>query len=350
MAQKIYLLVDYRGYFYSSVSSRGASMKLDLLTSFFAENGFDLVVRRFTDIDLRKDDYRGRYVLYQSSEDRDLHYKSYIEDIMLALQYQGAILIPDFYSLRAHHNKVFMELLRDLSSCAYIKSIVSRVYGTYEDYEAALSSHGHDIVLKPASGALSAGVKLASCDAEKRKYAREISGSFHLLDWLKNLVNTYIREGYVQKSRRRKKFVVQNFIPGLKGDYKILVYFDKYYVLSRETRKNDFRASGSGIFSYPKELPPGLLDYARLVFDSFQVPFLSLDVACLQDEFSLIEFQMLSFGTYTIEKSEFYFRSLDGGWQLSCEAPVLEREVARSVAKHLERMAGRDSKEGRLLA
>lgn len=338
MDQKIYLFVDYRSCFYSSVRSRGASMQLDLLQQFFAEYGCELVIKKFTDIDFRKVTYRGQYVLYQSSEDRDLHYKSYIEDIMLALQYQGAILIPDYYELRAHHNKVFMELLRDLSSCHEIKNIFSRAYGTYEDFAAELSSHGHDIVLKPASGALSAGVELASTDSEKRAYANAISRSFHLLDWLKNFVNTYIRKDYVQKSCHRRKFIVQNFIPGLKGDYKILVYHDKYYVLSRETRKNDFRASGSGIFSYPNELPNGLLDYTKLVFDSFNVPFISLDVACLQEKFALIEFQMLSFGTYTLEKSEFFFCQNESGWQLTYEKPVLEREVARSVAKHISRM------------
>ena len=338
MAQIIYIFVDYRSYFYSSVRSRGASMQLDLLKQYFDENGCELVIKKFTDIDFRKDNYRGEYVIYQSSEDRDLHYKSYIEDIILALQYQGAILIPDYYALRAHHNKVFMELLRDLSSCHEIKNIISRVYGTYEDYAAELSSHGHDIVLKPASGALSAGVDLATTDTKKKNCAKAISSSFYFLDWLKNLVNTYIRKDYVQKSNHRRKFIVQNFIPGLKGDYKILVYHDKYYVLSRETRKNDFRASGSGLFSYPKELPHGLLDYTKLVFDSFDVPFLSLDVACLQGKFALIEFQMLSFGTYTLEKSDFFFRKNESGWQLNNEEPVLEREVARSVAKHISRM------------
>jgi len=312
-------------------------MQLDLLKTFFSENGFELVIQRFTDIDFRKVNYLGRYVLYQSSEDRDLHYKSYIEDIILALQYQGAILIPDFYSLRAHHNKVFMELLRDLSSCHEVKDIVSKAYGTYEDYIAGLPDHGHDIVLKPASGALSKGVKLASTDAKKRTYAKSISSSFYPLDWLKNLVNSQIRKNYVQKSNHRRKFIVQNFIQGLKGDYKILVYFDKYYVLSREIRKNDFRASGSGIFSFPKVLPHGLLDYAKLVFDSFDVPFLSLDVASHQEKFSLIEFQMLSFGTYTLEKSDYFFCLNESGWHLTYEVPVLEREVARSVTKHINR-------------
>ena len=337
MSAKVLLLVDYRSYFYSSVRSRGASMQLGQLRQYFEDYGYELVIKKFSEIDFRNENFCGCYVLYQSSEDRDLHYKSYIEDIMLALQYQGAILIPDFYKLRAHHNKVFMEFLRDLSPRDEIKSIVSRAYGTYEDFATNLSNHAHSVVIKPASGALSYGVKLATSDSEKKRYAKDVSCSFNTLDWIKNLVNIFIRKKYIPKSNFRKKFIVQNFIPGLKGDYKILVYDDKYYVLSRQVRKNDFRASGSGIFSYPTELPSGLLDFAKLVFDNFETPFISLDIAFHDNKFFLIEFQMISFGSYTLEMSEFYFCLNDDKWQIEYEVPVLEREVARSVINYIEK-------------
>jgi len=48
----------------------------------------------------------------------------------------------------------------------------------------------------------------------------------------------------------RSKFIVQEFIPDLSNDWKVLVFWDKYYVLRRKNRPNDFRASGSGLFSF----------------------------------------------------------------------------------------------------
>jgi len=59
--------------------------------------------------------------------------------------------------------------------------------------------------------------------------------------------------GYVKRSLHRRKFVVQNFIGGLTHDYKVLAYGKKYYVVRRDNRPGDFRASGSGLLSWPEE-------------------------------------------------------------------------------------------------
>jgi len=345
MSIKVILLVDYRSYFYSSVRSRGASIDLHLLKNYMHENGCELVLQRFPDIDFRTNNFHGQYVMYQSSEDRGLYYKDYIEDILLALNFQGAMLIPDFYKFRAHHNKVFMEFMRDLSGCNEIKNIRTKNYGTKEDFEAEIHLNQPPKVLKTASGALSAGVRLASTMIEMKKSVSILSRTFNLMDYLKNMVNTLIRKNYTPKSGHRRKFIVQNFVEGLQGDYKILVYGNKYYVLYRMTRKNDFRASGSGKFAFLKTLPDGLLDFAKMVYDSFDVPFISIDIACSQGVFYLLEFQFLSFGTYTIEKSEFYFQKTNMDWVIVDETPVVEREIAHSVAQYIRRLESRQGQE-----
>jgi hypothetical protein len=66
---------------------------------------------RYADLDLSAD-LHGVPVLYTSSEDRGLQYKSWIEDLVLAMEAAGARTIPSFRFLRAHHNKVMMEALR----------------------------------------------------------------------------------------------------------------------------------------------------------------------------------------------------------------------------------------------
>ena len=49
---------------------------------------------------------------------------------------------------------------------------------------------------------------------------------------------------YHRASVHNRKFIVQNYIDGLSGDYKVLKYGSKFYSLYRKNRDNDFRASG----------------------------------------------------------------------------------------------------------
>ena len=58
-----------------------------------------------------------------------------------------------------------------------------------------------------------------------------------LWDWGRS----FKHKAYIRDSKYRKKFIVQNFIEDLSNDWKILVFGKKYYILCRETRKNDFR-------------------------------------------------------------------------------------------------------------
>jgi hypothetical protein len=332
---EIILLADYRDYFYSSQKNKDASMDLGRLRQYFAEYGYNLVVMKYSNVDFRKDCYTDKYVLYQSSEDRDLLYKSYIEDILLGIQLQGGILIPDFHKFRAHHNKVFMEILRDITGTKGIKNIRSRYYGCYEEFVDSLPEVEMPAVIKPSAGAVSQGVRLFKSHSGLRSYAKILSRSFNALDILKNEVKSALRNYHKRHSYHRRKFLTQNYICGLNNDYKIVIYGDKYYVLFRRNRKNDFRASGSGLFEFKDELPLGLLDYAQNVFQGFDCPYMAMDVGYDGSQYYLIEFQFLQFGTYTMEKAGFYFSKSNDKWEIIRENTILENEFARSVVQYI---------------
>lgn len=350
MRRSLVMLLDYRGYFYSSAIHGYRGMNIDLIRGYFADQGYSLVTKKFREIDFRNDDYGGQYVLYQSSEDLDLQYKSYIEDVLLGLQAQGAILIPRFNYFRAHHNKVFMEILRDLSSNPEIKNIRSKGYGTFEDFMEELASYPTEVVLKPSAGSGSRGIRLLRDESEKRKFAKEISksptplisrgkGAVRPYVWkLRRLMKRYV-DYFPVESNHRRKFVIQTFVPDLEHDYKVLVYGRKYYALLRRNRKNDFRASGSGLLEWIHEPPPGLLDYAKSVFNSFDVPYISIDVGFDGSQYYLLEFQFVMFGPLTLERSSFYFVKENAKWTVVEERPILEREFARSVVEYVEKMA-----------
>ncbi len=339
---KLLILVDYRNQFWLSARHKEANFDMGLFRRCFEELGIATDVKRFSDINFREDDYVDTFVIYQSSEDRGLHYKSYIEDILLGLKLKGAILIPRFELFRAHENKVFMEILRDISDCEDIKNIRSHYYGTYEEYLGNFGIYKDaPYVIKMAAGAQSRNVRLLTTYNEKRFIPKRMSRTFHPYDYIVNVLKPFMKKTYPDyrsRSNHRKKFIIQDFIEDVPGDYKVLVYGEKYYVLSREVRKDDFRASGSHLFSFPETLPNGLLDFAKLIYDTFETPFVGLDIAFDEQSFYLLEFQFEHFGNYTLEKSKWYFkRDSTGAWMHVDEKSILEKEFAISVCDFINK-------------
>lgn len=337
MNKEILLLLDYRDQFYFSTKYRGASVDVEKLKMYFEKYGYSLVVKHFYEIDLRAENYKDKFIMYQSSEDPGLSYKDYIEDVLLALEMQGARLIPDFKYFRAHHNKVFMEILRDTLGITEIQNIRSKAFGTYEEYvNSCYADANVFFVIKPGSGTRSRGVGLLKTYKSKKTLPYKISRSF-TFDNLK-LFFSKLRTGkpFTPMSNNRKKFIVQSYIQGLGGDFRVLAYGEKYYVVFRKNRKNHFTASGSGYLDFNAELPSGLLDYAKTIYEKFNTPYASLDIGHKDGEFFLFEFQCLCLGQYTLEKSKFYYTvAKEGGWTKVTEIPDLEKEIATTVSNHI---------------
>lgn len=335
MTKRLFILLDYRNTFYSSTREVAGSMDVPEIKRLFEDKGYEVEVERFSNIDFRSDKYVKSFILYQSAEDPDLRYKDYIEDILLGLKINGAILIPEFYKFRAHHNKVFMEILRDSSKFPLIQNIVSEKYGTLNEFEESLSKHRSPFVIKSGAGSKSVSVLLARSKKEALHISRWITKSYSTIN-LKRFLNGILSgKGFKPISNYRRKFIVQNFISGLSHDYKIIIYDNRFYVLKRGNRPGDFRASGSGILSFPEEVSDDLLNFAEKVFIFFNVPFISIDVAVRGNEYFLIEFQFLSFGQYAVEYSLFFFRKEVLKWIKVEETPNLERIFVDSVDMYI---------------
>lgn len=215
-----------------------------------------------------------------------------------------------------------------------MQNIESKSFGTYEEYcKCGYLEKKESFVIKPGSGTRSRGVSLLKTVADKRNVPYEISRSF-TFDNVK-LFLSKIRTGkpFTPMSNNRKKFVVQTFVSGLEGDYRVLVYGKKYYVVFRKNRTNDFTASGSGKLDFNIVPPAGLLEFSKVIYQKFDTPFVSLDIGHKNGNFYLFEFQCLNLGQYTLEKSEFcYLEYEDGTWKKVKELPDLEREIAETVS------------------
>ena len=335
---QIVLITDYLNRFgskYTAVPYR-SGMDKELLKKEFSKNGIEFVFVKVSEVLDRIKSVQGKIFLYTSSEDSDGYYKSFIEDVVLAISSMGGIIIPTFKFLRGHNNKVFMELLRKEWGLATNDNLMSYSFGSFEDYNTSNIKITFPVVIKRSEGCKSRGVFLAHNKTELDKIVQKISRTSNIKGEIKDYIRTFIHKGFTRESRYRNKFVIQDFIYDLECDYKVLVFGEKYYVLQRRPKKNDFRASGSGIFFYPKELPLGLLDYCNAVFNYFDVPFISLDVAYDGSNFCVLEAQFLHFGTYTIERSDYYYEKTENKWTLVSDKSQLEKEYANSVVNYLK--------------
>lgn len=334
----IYILVDYKGRFSSKASSYPyrSGMEKEKLRLSFMDHGYNVEFLEFSEIDFRKMNFKDKYIIINSSEDHNLYYKDYIEDILIGLMLQGANLIPSFKYFRAHSNKVFMEILRDLSHLKKIKNISSTSFGTIEEF-LNQKLNQNEYVIKPAIGAVSKGVSLGKNKKDIIKKIKKISRSRNIFGEIWDFGRFIKHKGYKRESKYRKKFIIQNFIKGLENDWKILIFGNKYFILFRQNRDNDFRASGSGKLEFRENIPDGILDFSKHIFDDFDVPNLSIDVGFDGFTYYLIEFQAIYFGTTTIEKSPFYFTKENSKWVINIEKSNLEKEYVNSIIQYIRK-------------
>lgn len=337
----ILILTDYKGFFGSKQHTKiyRGGMDIQKIVRLLEKKSFLVEVMTFSSLNAEHQRVLKQkpIILYQSSEDKNDHYKSFIKDIIYNLEQSGLTVIPKYSYLAAHNNKVSMELLRQRTNSEGVNTINSWVFGTFEELKHNIDTITLPSVIKPASGAMSKGVSLAKSKKELLKLAKNISSTKNLWHDIKeHLRELKYYKKYTKESFHRSKFIVQNLIPELKNDWKVLVYGNKCFVLYRGVRKNDFRASGSGNFEFRKEIPDGLLDFALELKDIFHVPHISLDIAFDGKVFHLIEFQFLFFGTTTLEKAKFHFEKIQNNWSLIEKVADLEDVYTDSIINFIK--------------
>lgn len=342
MRNKILILVDYIDNFWISIRDfkNYKSMDVKKIENMFIEYGFEVSVLRFENLDFKLE-YRDYIILYQSSEDLTLNYKSYIEDIILWMKNQQALIIPEFIYLRSHHNKNMMELLKNNLRDESFKTIKTEFISTYEMLE--YKDYCYPVVVKTASGAGSNGVFLAYNKEQLIKKCKKLTlmqnkqrRFYQLVKLKRKIFNQKIEKS--TNDYNNNKFIVQSFINNLSGDYKVLVFSEKYYILHRQNRKNDFRASGSGIFIEPvRSEVNGLLDFSKKLYLELDVPMLAIDVGFDGERYHLIEFQCIHFGPYTLQASEYYYSFDNEKWVKIYGKSDLEYEFVNSIISYISK-------------
>jgi glutathione synthase/RimK-type ligase-like ATP-grasp enzyme len=170
--KRLIILTDEDSMFLVSMADlrNYTSMDINKIRAYFLSKNFSVEVYKFSELDLYED-YPGVYILYQTSETQGSFYKHFIEDLIYFLEKHGAIVMPKFELLKAHHNKIFMELIRLKFSDKSLKTIKSKCYASWVD--ARNYDSPFPVVIKQSSGAGSAGVFLARNRKEYNKHIKK---------------------------------------------------------------------------------------------------------------------------------------------------------------------------------
>jgi glutathione synthase/RimK-type ligase-like ATP-grasp enzyme len=239
----------------------------------------------------------------------------FAKQLLYSVQASGKKVFPDFNTVWHFDDKLGQKYLFEAAGIPHPPS-----YAFFNKKEALAWAAGtcYPKVFKLRNGASSDNVKLVKSHRSAarlirkafgrgfkqyegwrklkercRKYRQGLMGSRELM---KGVVRLIWPTEYARVTAREKGYVYfQDFIKGNEYDIRVFVIGDKAYALKRMVRKNDFRASGSGIEQYGKEhFSNEVIKLAFDISEKLQTQCLVFDFVFLDDKPLLVE---ISYGT-----------------------------------------------------
>ena len=279
-----------------------------------------------------------------------LNLQHYIRDCLMHLQALGNTLIPSFELFSCHENKGWQELLKRQLG---IKSLEYQCFSSIREINKAELKF--PLVFKTLGGSNSTGVALVN----------SVSGIQHEINKRLKSINLmqkfdFWRRGHLRKHKHfpgypdydlnrdahayqdfmtpEIPFVLQEFIPGLSFDYRVIILGDKYFISKRHTKAGDFRASGAKLFDFDIKDPIPELNKARSLYQLFNAPFLSVDLGeNAEGELFLFEYQACHFGINVIVRGKGYYTYENHSWLFHQESQPFEKSLAQGLIHYLER-------------
>ncbi|WP_179021399.1 hypothetical protein [Winogradskyella forsetii] len=332
--KKIIFLTNYKNII-PQRSNEIEGLKLNIVSDVLKAEGFhceEMTINEFVLQLNEQENIDGVYFFYTSSQYPI--YKSYILDILLQIKLRGGILIPELRHFISHENKNFQELEKVRLG---IKSPYGIPFGTYEEGLEALSNTSYPVVLKRATGFRSRNVKLANNTEEGKQILSKLlernlkfnrDSLYYLYRRLKN------KKHY---PKRFGKIIIQEFLPNLTHDWKILVFGNCCIGGKRFVKKNDFRASGSKLYSLEQDPPDSVLSFALRNKQILECPNISMDISENQGDIQLLEYQTMHFSLLAW-KSIHYFEFEDGSWKKKLITNELEYYMGLGINEHIKNL------------
>jgi len=331
MSGEIYILSNHSGIVPQRIKE-SESIDIEVLTNTFQKNGYivnsmtygEFVNGPYHDID-------GSYFYYASSQYEI--YKNYISDIILSIEKRGGILIPEKTLFYAHENKSLQEMEKRRLS---IPSPDSLVIGTYEEALEALKSMEYPFIAKTDRGFGSRGVEMIESEKDAVSFVNKhmYRGSRFDIDFL-----LYIYRSIKYRGRYPKKIgkiIFQKMVENYEYDWKILVFDNICFCLKRYAKKGDFRASGSGLFTFEESPSHRVLNFALECRKKLDTPFVSLDIMEDGEDCLLIEYQALHFGLTTALMSDRHYIYDGRSWMEKRDKIDIDELFAKSMINYIE--------------
>ncbi|MEE4176985.1 MAG: hypothetical protein V2I46_05695 [Bacteroides sp.] len=339
------VILTSRNKFFGQTRKPWSSLDVDKIAAILTQKGWQVELHDFHQVVNSPVELKNRTIFYAFSQKEN--YRQYINDIIYHLSKENRV-IPSCDLLKCHENKGYQEI--------YKKAVgLSGLSGLYfsSGEEVDPNSLKYPLVLKTTEGTNGKGVFLIRDAGDLMKHFKRLKNRLGIGKKIDLLRRKYFRKKkfkeyphysdrqdymeYREYLKVEKNFVLQEFVPGLDFDYRVLTAGNRYYVMKRSVNKGDFRASGTKKFSFNKEPDPALLDFARSVYQKLDTPFLSLDILFNGKDFFLVEFQALHFGMSVVAKSEGFFSALpDKPWTFVEEKPHLENLFAQTLMDYLD--------------
>lgn len=342
---QLHLLTGYGGFF---GQSRKPWVSLDTarLIRELEGLGWQVPTHEFHELVNGSVDIRDSIVFYTFSHRPNL--LGYIRDCLMDLQARGNHLVPSFELFCCHENKGWQELLRRQLGLPGLWSCYFSSKRELRDYDIP-----YPVVLKTLTGSNSRGVFLVQDEKQLLSRIRSLEPALGLGQRLDLLRRRYLRKPrsypgfpdytnltdyhqYRDYITMELPFILQEFVPALNFDYRVVGLGDRFYASKRLTRKGDFRASGAKRFDFDFTPPSRVLDYACELKRLIHAPFLSIDLGeCEDGQLQLFEFQALHFGINTILLSRGWYEREGENW-IFCEGRTeIEAALARGLDQFL---------------
>jgi len=291
-------------------------------------------------------------IFYTFSQKENL--RNYILDVMFYLNEIGNNIIPSLELLKCHENKGFQELYKKSIGLDQFKSFYFSSIDELKEY-----SIDYPIVIKTIDGSNGKGVFLCKSideiekkigrfstlpfdekiDLFRRKYLRERK----VIQEYPNYSNKQDYLEYKDYITPKLRFIAQEFIPNQRNDFRVLAIEDRYFVIKRHNRNNDFRASGSKLFDSNFDADENLLNTAKYIKSIIVgTPYLSMDFIFDErdNKYYLLEFQALHFGVSAILKNDGYYANNNGNWKKNVCKTTFEEQLAWGLFNYLKRQDG----------
>ncbi|MFQ2636107.1 hypothetical protein ACK3ZK_14595 [Aeromonas caviae] len=323
-------VLHHKGYFGQRIPTF-QSIDIKLFVDGIKSFGYDVELLDFEALQFEINHKTDTLYICGSHQNPDV--KKYLDDV-ISLPYFAGVVIPDRDLIKSHENKGYQGLYAKNKGLPFINQV----------YCIEPRNINERRVLKLVNGAGSGGVTLVSKLEELKKFTQKAIllrvGIKRLFYFLRAYMKSVIKKGSINNLaleyyKVKEPYVLQDFVDGLSCDYKVLVFNNKCFVLKRNTRTNDFRASGSGKFEFiePEE---SLLSFSLDFRIKLNTPYVSIDVIKTESGYKCIEFQCVHFGPYTQINAKFYYEEIGGQWIKNENNTILEKLLAESIVLFIE--------------